>query len=272
MFFKTDRASVLDTVTRSDSTVPSAVQAMISHEEDTRRGVPELYVSTAISSGGHYWNPVHDENLGRIIDANNETATLFAAEVHDAMRDYFNPTNVMLPTELGKVYFNRASNAKWLDSDYMLFYVTWLSGLSVTGTVLLVEEMVKPMYSTLLDVMNGRDRPHDERWPSYQMFMEIVCSKISLVENQPRGRRSEGSHSLIQLVDTNHSLGARAEALFAEVRDLEIVAPLFRPERLKDAARASFELLTGLAPPDKHSVNVGAPHDRAVSLVEMNPR
>ncbi len=276
--FQSRRHGILGAIAHSETTVADAVQRVIAFEDSHNISVPEIYVSTSISSGGHYFNPDCRDGDGRpdfsaIIPANNRAAALIAGAVETTNGDIFNAGNIMLPNELGPVYLDKATNARWKDSHYMNFYLTWLSGLSASGTHWAIDQLRRPPYAEFIATMDNRTLSHDERWPAYQAYIEVMCSKINVAGRRPGGRRGEPSHTLLQLIDTEHSLGCRAETLYAEIRGMHIIAPLFdlTAPSLSEEARTEAQLLRSFETHEgTPSVNVGCPVELELPLVAVS--
>lgn len=149
-----------------------------------------------------------------MITHNNRSATQLMTALIDSEAPQIAKGNVMLPTELGKV-------PDWADSDYLLFYFSWLSGLSYAGAQWLETEFADPTYASILAIANNRALTNEERWPSYKAFVEIALTKIELAEARSDGKRAEGSEIMLQLIDVEFSLGCQAEQLYADARDLD---------------------------------------------------
>jgi hypothetical protein len=195
--------------------VSAAVHKAEAFEKARNLSLPRIYVSTAITSGGYF----RDKSLsGRdVIAHNNRSATLLMTALIDSDAPQIAADDVMLPTELGKV-------PDWADSHYLLFYFSWLSGLSFAGTQWLEQEIADPTHDSILATANNRALTNEERWPSYKTFVEIALTKIELAEARPDGKRGEGSEIMLQLIDVEFSLGCQAEQMYADARGLDRLA------------------------------------------------
>jgi hypothetical protein len=232
-----------DSLLTGQPTVVTAVELAVAFEDLHGLTVPTVYASTAITSGGH----IRDKSLSRreVIEQNNRSATLIASELLADDAPLVSTLDTMLPAELGPV-------PNWHDSDYMIFYFSWLSGLSVSGTQWLVGELADPAYAQVIAAANefGKstgdfEKANEERWPYYRTFIEIALTKLALAEGRPGGKRSDGSSVLLQLVDCEFSLGCRSEQIYADVRGLDRIAPTFGPD-LPEPLAADHRELTEL--------------------------
>lgn len=209
---------VLDRIVGAAPTVAGAVSLCIEFEDAHDLSVPGVYVSTAITSAGYRRDETLD--LEEVIRRNNTAAALIMAALveHDAPQ--IRSTDVMLPTELGKV-------GSWRDSDYLLFYFAWAAGLSVEGVGWLETRMADPVYAQIIASADDRTVSNPERWPYYRLMVELMLTNLALAESRQGAKRSEGSGRLLQLVDTAESLGCRAEELYADVRGLDRLSVTF---------------------------------------------
>jgi hypothetical protein len=158
------------------------------------------------------------------------------------------PDAIMLPAELGSVQ-------GWKDSDYPLFYFSWLTGLTETATAWLVDELAAPAYGKIMEIANNRDLSNEERWPHYRLYTEALLTKIAVAESRPRGKRADGADVMLQLIDVEWSLGCRAEQIFADARGLIRLAPTFEPDpadaRIAQVLGELTELGAGVGHPRK---------------------
>ena len=207
-----------DDLVRRPPTVSEAVARAIAYEDERNLAVPRVYVSMAITSAG--WRRDHSLPLDEAIARNGRLAAYVLAGLarHAAPRTH--PTEVMLPTELGKV-------RGWADSDYLLFCFAWLGGLSASATRWLESQLSEPIYAPIRRAADDRSRSNDERWPHYRLLAEALLTNLALAEARPDGKRADGSQFLLQLVDTGQSLGCRAETIYADVRTLDRLSPTF---------------------------------------------
>lgn len=216
--------------------VANAVATAARFQEEHDLALPSVYVSTAITSGGYKRDTSLE--LPEIIKRNNRSAALIATALAANDAPHFAANNTMLPTELGPV-------KGWGDSDYILFYFCWLSGLSPAGAAWIEKRLAEPAYQPILAAANDRKKPNDERWPPYRLFVEIVLGNLPLAEAQPNGKRSDGCSLLLQLVDVGYSLGCQAEQIYADARGLDRLAPSF-DAGLPDPLGAEVKALTAL--------------------------
>jgi len=220
--FVSDFKPLYDDMVSSDKlTVSDAVEKTLGFQEREGLVVPRVYFSTAITSGGYF----RDKSLSlpEVIAGNGKAAQLIVSALVEHRAPSVSAKAVMLPTELGKV-------PGWADSHYMLFYLCWLSGLSRSGTAWVENELEDPVYQPILAVANDRKKSNEERWPSYRAFIEILLTKLALVEARPGAKHSDGCELLLQLIDVDYSLGCRAEQIYADARRLDRLAPTFSPD------------------------------------------
>lgn len=209
---------IYDSIVQAGPSVAEAVAQAIAFEDAHDLDTPRVYVSTAITSGGHRRDPAME--IGEVIARNNRAATLVMSALSGHHAPQVAPAAVMVPTELGKV-------PGWGDTQYLLFYFAWLAGLSAAGAAWLQEQLIEPVYAPILALANDRSLTNEERWPHYRVFTEIAIAKLALAEARPDGKRTDGSSLLLQLIDVHQSLGCRAEEIFADVRGLDRLAPTF---------------------------------------------
>lgn len=210
-----------DMVGSEKLTVADAVEKALSFQAREKLVVPRVYFSTAITSGGYR----RDETLPleKVIEQNGTAAQLIVSALAENDAPSVSPNSVMLPTELKKV-------PGWADSHYIIFYFCWLSGLSSSGTAWIEYEFEDPVYRPILAMANDRSNSNEERWPSYQAFVEILLAKLALAEARPKARASDGCEFLFQLLDVDYSLGCRAEQIYADARGLDRLAPSIAPD------------------------------------------
>lgn len=202
-------------------TVSKAVEKTLAFQEASDLALPDIYLSTAITSGGFFRDKKLD--LPTVIARNGEAAQLLVSALEENGAPSVSPKRVMLPTELGKV-------PGWADSHYILFYFCWLSGLSQAGTAWVEGEFDDPVIRPILAAANDRSQDNEERWPFYRAFVEMLLAKIVLAEGRPRARVGDGCRFLYQLVDVEYSLGCRAEQIYADFRGLDRLAPTVDPD------------------------------------------
>jgi hypothetical protein len=217
-----------------DLSPAAAVQKAVDFEASKGLSIPTVYASTAITSGGHR----RDESLprGEAIAKNNASGTMIATALQAYDAPLITPINTMLPTELGHV-------PNWSDSQYILFYFSWLSGLTPAGTTWLEQQLEDPAYAGIITAADEFEKPNEERWPYYRTFVEITLTKLALAESRPGGKRSDGCEVLLQLVDVEYSLGCKSEQIYADVRGLDRIAPTFGTELAGPLAADRADLL-----------------------------
>lgn len=216
------RRPALDAIVAAGPSAAGAVTSMIDFEEARGVGVPPIYVSTAITSAGHRREPGLQDPAGipEAVERNNRSAALIMEALATYQPHLVDAGNVMVPTELGKV-------RGWKDTDYLQFYFAWLGGLTASGSAWYCEQLADPTYASILAAADRRELSNQERWPAYKVFAEIAVAKVAQARRRRDALRSEGSTMLLQLVDVEESLGCRAESLFAEILELDVIAPTF---------------------------------------------
>lgn len=217
---------------------------------------PRYYVSTAITSAGWRRDPRFRDpsNIGEAVEHNNRTASRILDQLAAGPQLFIDGSTMMVPTDLGKV-------PRWTDTDYLIFYFAWLAGLNAAGASTFAASFNDPVYTGILHQANDRSvSDNEKRWPAYQVFTEIAIAKLRLVESLPHTRSGDGAQVLIQLVDVEQSLGCRAEKLFADARDLDIIIPTF-----------SDRLSGPLGEDVRHLREIGAAVGGPRSDVELTP-
>jgi hypothetical protein len=206
---------VYDRLVQAPRTISEAVAMCHSAEDQLHLSTPKVYVSTAITSAGFRREKslLFEEAIAR----NNQTASLILGSLASTGSPDINAESVMAPTELGRV-------PAWGDTDYLAFYFTWLSGISVDGAAWLEGRLADAVLAPIIAATNRREQSNDERWPFYQKFVEVLLTTVASAAARRGGRSREASSILLQLVDTSESLGCRAEQMYAEVRGIDRVS------------------------------------------------
>ncbi len=195
-------------------TPSAAVQRALDFQELHHLRTPQIYVSTAITSAGYK----RDTTLptADVIRLNNEAAQTLLTALHAGGAPGIHPAELMVPTELGKV-------PGWKDSHYLIFYFSWLSGLSAEATAWVEGRIADPVLAPTLVIADDRNRPNAERWPHYEQFVNVLLTHLTVAAARRRGRVGDPSTTMLQLIDVQESLGCRAEDLFAEVNNLDLL-------------------------------------------------
>jgi hypothetical protein len=174
----------------------------------------DVYVSTAITSGGFQRNTTD-------FDAAKQKNEDLAARMLTALLESqvtLTPTNMMIPTELGHVQ-------GWTDIDYLQFYFAYARGLSGSDAAALHDAVIAQSTPEARGVADNRELSNDERWEDYRRVTVVMLEAIDAITRTPRAPVYPALSVMLQLVDTEHSLGCRAEQLFAEHFQLDILAP-----------------------------------------------
>lgn len=236
-----------------------AVADILAFAEQQRLVTPPFYVSTAISSAGWRRHPDFSspEQIPAAIEHNNRTASRVLDELITSTNSFVDDQSMMVPTDLGKV-------PGWKDTDYLQFYFAWLGGLNAAGAQHFTRSFADDQYSHIFHGANDRTQTNEQRWPWYQLFTEVALTKLRLTESRPNTHTGEESQTLLQLIDVNESLGCRAERLFADARDLDIIIPTFG-DQLPGELQSDVEKLRAIG------ASVGAPRT-PVELIPVSLR
>jgi len=235
--FRSAYRDLYDDLVKISPSVPNAVARAIAYEDAHDLSIPRVYVSTAITSAGYRRDPALP--IADVIERNNNAALLIAAALQDHDAPNVAPDEIMLPVELGSVQ-------GWKDSDYLLFYFSWLAGLTETATVWLVDELATPAYGEIINLTDDRTLSNEERWPHYRLYTEALLTKIAVAESRPCGKRADGADLMLQLIDVEWSLGCRAERIFADARGLIRLAPTFDTDPGHEALAHAIDELIAL--------------------------
>lgn len=233
-------AAGFDAIETAHPTAAEAVISMIEYENVHGLRTPDFYISTAISSAGHRREPelAAPAAIPEAVRRNNLTGSRILHELVSSPSSLLTADNVMVPTELGHV-------EGWDDLDYLGFYFAWMSGLSQAGTSWYFDQLRDSSYAQVFAPARDRALPNVERWPAYRAFTEIAIAKVDQARSDLSRVRSPGCRVLVQLVDVGESLGSRAEALYAELQGLDVIAPSFGPDVAPELA-ADIARLTEL--------------------------
>lgn len=171
-----------------------------------------LYVSTSITSGGAALDP----GLSSIEVAarNTEIADRLTSQI---ITDHnFDPRDVLLSTDLPYV-------KGWKQSDYMIFWLMCMDGVALDVCEPIAYELQKRAEGSGID---NKDLTYDQKWFRYRLLVEDffdLASKYFLHRRNDYYRQVAGIGQLVQLVDTDRSLGCRAEALYARRRGTKVL-------------------------------------------------
>jgi hypothetical protein len=216
--FVSNYKPLYDAIVEAGPTTPHAAVAQAgAFEEQGGLQVPRVYVSTAITSGGYA--RVHLPASTDDIVNNDRAAAELLAQLAADNAPFVEASSIMVPTELGRV-------PEWKDSDYLLFYFCWLAGLSGPGAAEVYDQLHQPVYEPILAVADDRTiADNEQRWPHYEAVARVMLSMIAVAETRSSGKRADGASLMLHLIDTDYSLGCRAETLFALSRNLDRLAP-----------------------------------------------
>jgi hypothetical protein len=239
-YFTTPRAVVLAALAQKDVgyTPPHAVHHVRQQEEALEVPPASVYVSTAITSGGY----IRDKKLDirAVIEANNQTSGLLVGELVNA-GGAVTATNVMVPTEIGKVRW--PDGHSWRDTDYMTFYFAYASGLSGEAAEKLMAGLAVAEYEAILRTANDRENlNNEERWPSYRAFTQIALGMVAGLLRSPKAQSYPAFESMLQLVDVDLSLGCQSERLYANFFGLDLIVPAVNEPSLPENHPLRLEL------------------------------
>lgn len=167
---------------------------------------PTIYLSMAITSGGHKRNP--ELSVGDVISLNSEFGIL-AAEALIKQFPILDKGDIVVPAELGKV-------KGWSQSDYLLFWAHTILG-ATPDVALTIEERVLDTGTTQLEGFQNPDLSDERRWQDYESFTLTYTRALrTIVQKTPNARRELSPNNMqgaLFILDEALSLGARAEGL-----------------------------------------------------------
>lgn len=168
---------------------------------------PTIYLSMAITSGGHKRNPAL--SIGEVISLNSEFGSL-AAEALIKQFPILDKGDIVVPAELGKV-------KGWSQSDYLLFWAHTILG-ATPDVAQTIEERVLDTGTTQLEGFQNPELSDEQRWRDYESFTLAYARALRTIVQETPNARQELSPNNMQaalfILDEALSLGARAEGLF----------------------------------------------------------
>ena len=208
-----------------------------------------LYVSTSITSGGAALDPTL--SASQVVAQNTMLAEQLTNQI--AADHNFDPRDVLLSTDLPYV-------KGWKQSDYLIFWLMCLDGIPL--------DICKPFAARMQNYakkigMDSKHLPYDEKWERYQQVVEEfwqLADRFAIHGRNDYYWQTARIKKLVQLVDTERSLGCRAEAMYARKLHTEVLSLQLCPEALEPDLRERVGRLAAMG------AKIGLPH-QATQLV-----
>ena len=225
-YFVSQRKQGFDLLLDGAPTPSGAVATIRGWERSVSLPSATIYVSTAITSGGFVrvsgmtWADAKARNeqcAGRLYGALIDSSILTT------------PTNGMVPTELGKV-------PGWTDTDFLTFYFAYAAGLAADACVAFEEGARTCIPSDVRTIADNRNLSNDERWPDYLRVVEMLLGQLDRVRTAAEAVEHPPLQVMLQLVDTGYSLGCRAEKVYAEHEQMDVLRPAIQRSALTGTA------------------------------------
>jgi hypothetical protein len=216
--FMSVRQAAFDALLTAGLGPADAVASLRVFEAGKSLGPCAVYVSTAITSGGFVRTAVPDD-AAAFADAKHRNEDIAGRLLAEALRGgatAITPTNMLIPTELGRV-------VGWSDTDYLQFYFAYARGLAAGQARQFDADITARLMPDVRGVANNRALTNDERWPDYREATELMLGALDELDRDPNADRFPQLPVLFQLVDPGWSLGCRAEQLFAEHFGMDIL-------------------------------------------------
>lgn len=198
------------------------------YQQARARGLTgETYASTSITSGGH----ARDDSLEmrEIITRNTESARLLAEQL--AVDRQLNPRSTIEPVFVGKT--------GWTQAEYMEFWLAVIAGAQLTPgftarDVDALRDAQRAAYEAGgvdLDAMNTHADPRERAKEYFNM------AAASADTYRQGGIPHQPVEQVVRMIDTEQSLGAQAERVFARklavpVMNICVVKPV-QPSELE---------------------------------------
>lgn len=192
----------------------------------------ETYCSTSITSGGH----ARDDSLSiqEIIERNNESAKMLAEQL--AFDGQINPETSIEPVYLGKT--------GWDQGQYMQFWLSVIGGFEfmkgsfasgIDGLRNSIQRAFKEEKFDI-DVINSNANANERAKEYFKMssaFAELILN----------GAPSNPIDKVIRMIDTEQSLGAQTERVFARQIGSKVMnICIIKPSSVKDLATVNRAL------------------------------
>lgn len=207
------------------------------------------YVSTTITSGGF----ARDKSMpfGDAIAQNTAIADALTSVLMS--ESDIRPDKIVLASDLPKV-------KDWKQSDYMIFWLCMLEG--VPGELAVPFGNSLQAFSSQTSIDDGA-ASYDDKWLGYKALVDRFVDMRQ--QHLLRGRNDYAQQhasirKMIQLLDTDQSLGCRAEEHYARRSDVEMYKLVIEHEKLGDELRRQLGVLAS------QGAVIGAP-TKAIRLV-----
>lgn len=190
----------------ANASVLSTSEAYVQFAESLD-GMPEYYFSTTITSGGFAREgsgvSAPKEVIARNTNAARELSVAIATDYDLSESQY------ILPTDLGYV-------GHWSQADYLMFWMHALHGMpqDQSQKIELLEREVRRLAAQSIKLIESGSGSPDEKWAAYARLVMMYLEQSMQHDELIRG--SNPIKSAVFLVDTEESLGCRAEKLFAD--------------------------------------------------------
>ena len=184
------------------------------------------YCSSAITTGGHS----RRNYLSKIDIIRNNTANARQLATELVQKGCLHARSVILPVDLGYI-------PTWQQADYMMFWLAVISGFDLGDRprTQKIDNLRRRLVDELeaahirLDVMNDPDTPPPTRGAEYFKFARAFAAIVANYRPEPHS-----AHRIINLIDTDTSLGCQTERLFSHLRgipvyDVKVTGPARHP-------------------------------------------
>lgn len=193
------------------------------------------YVSTTITSGGF----ARDTELPFAEAIAQNTALAGALTNAIIANCAVRPSSVILASDLPKV-------PGWKQSDYLIFWLSLLEGVPGEVSEGLGAYMQEFAGTTKMDDSTAS---YDDKLRSYEALVEEFVrmgNALAIPGRNDYMRQRPRIFNMIQLIDTEESLGCRAERLYARLRGLNVYKIRLEPDLLSQETRRALGAVTAL--------------------------
>lgn len=227
------------------------------HEQQYRLGLhPEAYLSSSITSGGH----ARDDSLdmGEIIARNTESARLLAEQL--ATDGQIAPDSAIEPVYVGRT--------PWSQSQFMEFWLSVIGGFSlkrgfISRDIDHLRTAAHQAFSSHeldLDLMTSGADP-ELRAPEYFKMSGAFAQLIT------DGAEANPMSTLVRMIDTDMSLGAQTERVFARQIGAKVMnICVLKPASPKDLSQVNHLLARDTAQLINYGATIFDTRDNRVRL------